>query len=138
MSAELQGGIELPGYARVDSNEPSRHDGTPAMSNQCQLNFPARLLSLDSRRVSLPFVCVHTLTPSVNDRPETPWIVSRVRSKIPRFCDHSIFISFVEAHRDHTLPCPERVSRYPPVVIDSFEYIEEVSIDFQNYVLVGS
>lgn len=24
----------------VNSNEPSRHDGTPAMSNQCQLNFP--------------------------------------------------------------------------------------------------
>lgn len=41
---------------RVDSNEPSRHDGTPAMSNQCQLNFPARLLSPDSRRVSTPGV----------------------------------------------------------------------------------
>jgi len=40
-----QGGIGPAGYAGVDSNEPSRHDGTPAMSNQCQLNFLARLLS---------------------------------------------------------------------------------------------
>lgn len=41
----LQDGIELSEYAGVDSGEPSRHDGMPAMSNQCQLNFPACLLS---------------------------------------------------------------------------------------------
>lgn len=78
---ELQGGIGLQGYAGVDSNEPSRHDGTPAMSNQCQLNFLARLLSLDSRRVSLPFVCVRALAPFVNDALETPRIVGHIRRK---------------------------------------------------------
>lgn len=126
MSAELQGGIELPGYAGVDSNEPSRHDGTPAMSNQCQLNFPARLLSLDSRRVSLPFVCVHMLAPLVNDGPETPWIVSRVRSEIPRFCDYYSAIRYLSFVED-----PLRVSSEFSIPSRRYPSIS------RNYVLAG-
>ena len=71
----------------------------------------------------------------VNDGPETPWIISRVRSKIPRFCDHSIFEFRRSSSGSLCVPSDPRVS--PSVVIDSLEYIEKVSIDFQNYVLAG-